>query len=174
MELVTFTQSSIRHFKEINDASTLEKARALAEIIRLNPAILQSQESLQGLCNDLGGSQIAVIDEKGIVTAGVPQSIIGYDIAAHEQSRPLLEGINTPGFELIQRPQNNGFSGQVIQYAAVHRLDQPGVIQFGIVGEHEQTVRSAASFAKLAKTSNSATQGMSSLFVKELSSIRKN
>lgn len=148
LELITYTQASMKHVMEINDASTLERARALAEIIRLNPDILQSQEALQGLCNDLGAIELNVTDGQGIVIAAVPASNKGKDISGQEQGKSFMQCIKEPGFELCQRPRNNGDDTR--QYAGVHRLDQPGLVLLGIVGQHEQTVRAGASFGKLA------------------------
>lgn len=148
LELITYTQASMKHVMEINDASTLERARALAEIIRLNPDILQSQEALQGLCNDLGAIELNVTDGQGIVIAAVPASNKGKDISSQELGRPFMQCIKEPGFELCQRPRNNG--DDIRQYTGVHRLDQPGLVLLGIAGQHEQTVRAGASFGKLA------------------------
>lgn len=150
LELITYTQSSMKHVMEINDASALDRARALAEIIRLNPGILQSQEALQGLCNDLGGIELNVTDAQGIVIAAVPERNKGFDINSNEQSQAFMQCIREPGFELCQRSRINGEEGDMRQYAGVRRLDQPGLVQLGIAGQHEQTVRAAASFGKLA------------------------
>lgn len=150
MLLVKFSQENMRHVVEINDESTLERTRAAAEIIRLNPAVLDSLEDLQGLCNDLGAAQICVSDKSGLVIAGAPKSVLGYNLAQHEQSRPFLECITSPGFEVIQRPQGNGLNGELIQYAGVTRPDEPGVIQLGFKAQHEQMVRESINFSKLA------------------------
>lgn len=149
LELITYTQASMKHVMEINDASTLERARALAEIIRLDPSVLQSQEALQGLCNDLGCNELNITDEHGAVIASVPSSNKGYKMDGHEQSRPFMRCIAEPGFELSQRlPQ--GATDGIRQYAGVSRLDQPGIVQLGIASRHEQTVRASSSFGKLA------------------------
>lgn len=150
MLLVRFTQDNMNHVAQINDASTLERTRAAAEIIRLNPAILSSPEELQGLCNELGAAQLCITDSEGIIVAGLPRSVIGFNLSEHEQSRPFMECIRTPGHELIQRPTNNVQSGQMLQYAGVSRPDQPGVIQLGFKPQHEQMVRASADFEKLA------------------------
>ncbi len=150
MLLVKFSQDNMRHVVEINDESTLERTRAAAEIIRLNPPILDSQEGLQGLCNDLGAAQICISDKDGQIVAGVPKSVIGYNLTQHEQSRPFLECISSPGFEIIQRPQGNGQNGELMQYAGVTRPDAPGVIQLGFKVQHEQMVRESINFEKLA------------------------
>lgn len=150
MLLVRFTQDNMNHVAQINDESTLELTRAAAEIIRLNPTVIDSPEALQGLCNELGADQLCITNQDGMVIAGVPKSVLGFNLSKHEQSRPFMECIHTPGFELLQRPRNNALNGQVLQYAGVTRPDEPGVIQLGFKPQHEQTVRASADFEKLA------------------------
>lgn len=159
MLLIRYTQESMQQVVQINEESTLERTRAAAEIIRLNPEILNKQEELQALCNDLGASQLCVSDTNGIIIAGVPRSIIGFELAEHEQSRPFLKCIHTPGTEIIQRPRNNGHSGIIIQYAGVHRKDAPGVVQLGFTPHHEQTVRNSVSLEQLAEKIMSGASG---------------
>lgn len=149
LNLIIYTEDNVRHVMEINDASTLESTRALAEIIRLNPSLLESQEELQGICNELGGSQITISNKDGIVEAAVPASLVGSNIADSERTRPFLRCIKEPDFELCQRPQNNGAEDRIIQYAGVARRDKPGVVQLGILGQHVRTIHSAVSLAKL-------------------------
>ena len=150
MLLIRYTQDNMQHVVQINEESTIERTRALAEIIRLNPSILHEQDALQGLCNDLGARQICVTNEKGVIIAAVPKSAVGLDLSNHEQSRPFLKCITMPGYELLQRPQINVLSGQIIQYAGVTRLDEPGLVQLGFTAQHEQIVRASSDFEKLA------------------------
>ncbi len=159
MLLIRFTQENVKHMEQINDATTLERARALAEIIRLKPDIIDDQEALQGLCNDLGADQICVSDEKGVIIAGVPASVVGYDLNQHEQSRPFLRCIHNNGFELVQHPRTNGQSGQFIQYCGVSRPDSPGVVQLGFTLRHELTARDSVTFEKLARNILGDTSG---------------
>lgn len=150
LKLVAYTMDSMSHVMKINDASTLERARALAEIINLNPGILQSQEELQGICNSLGAAEIAVTNDRGIIQASVPASQVGEDLRNSEQFRPFLKCIDTPSFELCKRPLHNGAAKNLIQYAGVHRLDQPGIVRLGFRGQHEQMMRTESDFAELA------------------------
>jgi hypothetical protein len=159
MLLIRFTQENVQHMEQINDATSLERARALAEIIRLKPDIIDDQEALQGLCNDLGADQICVSNEKGVIIAGVPASVVGYDLNQHEQSRPFLRCIHNNGFELVQHPRTNGQSGQFIQYCGVSRPDTPGVVQLCFPLRHELTVRDSVTFEKLARNILGDTSG---------------
>ena len=149
-ELMQHADNSMKHVEDINNESAIELTRALAEIIRLSPDTLQDQERLQGLCNDLGAEQISVANADGIVVAAVPSTNVGYNLGSHEQSREFLSCINSPGTEICQRLRPNGSEGKPLQYAGVCRLDAPGVVQIGFRTQHEEIVRSTATFSQLA------------------------
>lgn len=150
MELIRHAEESTRHVMKVNDAGNIQRARALAELLRLNPALLQSQEALQGICNELGALEISVTDENGIVRAAVPAAHIGYSLGEHDQSREFMACIDDPDCEISQRPQANGSEHIMMQYAGVHRRDARGVVQLGVLTAHEQELRANASFGKLA------------------------
>ncbi|MBR3926577.1 MAG: SpoIIE family protein phosphatase [Akkermansia sp.] len=143
MLLIRFTQDNMRHVEQINDRSTLERTRAAARIISQNPAIIKDYELMQGLCNELGATQLCISNEEGTIVAGVPKNVVGFKLGDHEQSRYFLDCINEPGHELVQRPRNSALDGKLLQYAGVTRPDAPGVLQLGFAVQHEQSVREA-------------------------------
>lgn len=149
-ELMRHAEISMQHVADINKEAAIERTRALAEIIRLEPSALHHQERLQGLCNDLGAEQMAIANAKGTIIAAIPAENIGYDLSSHEQSREFLACINSPGTEICQRPRPNGAEGKRLQYAGVCRLDEPGVVQLGFRTHHEEEVRHTAAFSQLA------------------------
>lgn len=150
MSLINHSVGTVRQVVELNDAATIERTRALAEIIRLNPKVLQNQEDLQGLCNDLGAVRLCVTNDKGVVVAAVPEDGRGVDLHDDEQMTPFLEGLQQPGFELCLRPAVGGAEPLRRQYAGVHRADAPGLVQMEFRSRHEQMVRSAGAFGKIA------------------------
>lgn len=150
MGLILHANDSMRHVMKVNDAGALQRTRALAEMISLNPNLLNSQESLQKVANELGVEQISVTDGEGHVVAAVPESNVGYNLAEHEQSREFMACLDDPDLEICQRPRANGQNNLPMQYTGIHRKDAPGVVQVGIVTTHEQMVRANASFGKLA------------------------
>lgn len=149
MSLINHSVGTVRQVVELNDAATIERTRALAEIIRLNPEVLQNQEDLQGLCNDLGAVRLCVTNDKGVVVAAVPEDERGVDLHDDEQMTPFLEGLQKPGFELCLRPDVRGAEPLRQQYAGVHRADAPGLVQMEFRSRHEQMVRSAGAFGKI-------------------------
>lgn len=149
MSLINHSVGIVRQVVALNDAATIERTRALAEIIRLNPGVLRNQEDLQGLCNDLGAVRLCVTNAKGVVVAAVPEDERGIDLHDDEQMTPFLEGLQKPGFELCLRPAARGAEPILKQYAGVHRVDAPGLVQLEFRSRHEQMVRSAGAFGKI-------------------------
>ena len=149
-ELISYSNDNMAHVVEINNESTLNRTRAAAEIIKLHPGIIKDTEALQKICNEIGADQLSITNEQGIVIAAVPEELIGFDLNSHEQGREFLKCIRGNGEEMIQRPRQNGQSGEVIQYAGVARRDAPGIIQLGFRFAHEQAVRSNIAFTALA------------------------
>lgn len=150
MELIRHAEAGTQHVMEMNDAGALQRTRALAELLRLNPALLKHQEALQGICNELGAAQIVVTDASGEVIASVPEHLVGYRLGEHEQSQEFMACVDDADAEICQRPHANGQEKLTMQYTGVHRRDARGVVQLGIVTPHEQVVRADASFGKLA------------------------
>lgn len=150
MELIRHSEDSTRHVMEVNDAGNIQRARALAELLRLNPALLKDQEALQGVCNELGAAQLAVADERGMVQAAVPASHVGDSLADSDNTRAFLACIEDPDAELSLRPQLSSGEKEMVQYAGVHRRDARGVVMLGMLTAHEQELRANASFGKLA------------------------
>lgn len=159
MNAIRHNLQSMQHVEEINNESTLEKTRALAEIIKLNPAVLQSQEELQRLSNLLGADEISVSDKDGIVIAAVPGEHKDYDLNSRDQSREFMACINNPGHEICQRAGANGYAQEIVQYSGVSRLDEPGVVQLGFKPQHERVLRTKATFAQLAANYKLGQQG---------------
>ena len=148
-ELISYSNANMQHVVEINNESTLNRTRAVAEIIRLNPEILTQKEQLQRLSNELGAKQLCITDDRGVIIAAAPEHLVGFDLNGFDQSQQFLKCITTPGEEIIQRPRQNALNGEVIQYAGVSRRDAPGVVQLGFSFMHEQAVRSNTAFAAL-------------------------
>ena len=149
MELFLHTERSTSYMSRINDASTLDRARALSEIVSLNPKLLKNQEDLQAVCNMLSAEQIAISDENGTIIAAVPKTYVGHNLAESEETRPFLACISSPGYELCIRSSSSEADEQAMQYAGVHRLDAPGVVRLGFRTNLEQAARESDSISRL-------------------------
>ena len=148
LELFLHADHSTMYLSQANDASTLDRTRALAEIVQLNPELLNDQERLQGICNLLGAEQITITDDQGTVVAAVPASMVGYNLEQSEDTRPFMACISSPGYELCLRAGSGEADQQALQFAGVHRMDQPGVVRLGFRTRLEQASRESESFSR--------------------------
>lgn len=149
MELLVHSDAYVGLMRDMTDAAAMERTRALAEIIRLNPAMIKDDEALQGICNDLGVRQALVTDGEGKIVAAVPESLVGTDISSLEDGDKIRECIEQPGLEVATTAADVFSSDNSMQYTAVHRQDAPGAVVIGSRGLREQSLRVVSSFANL-------------------------
>lgn len=147
MELLVRADEHMEALQEVADVSALEKTRAMAEVIRLNPDILRDEEALQGLCNDLNVKSIAVTDAQGAIIAALPASLSWDDINQFDDTDSLKKCIDNQGYEVCLRPKD--MMDTSVQYTGVNRLGEGGAIILGFQGLREQMVRSTTTFANL-------------------------
>lgn len=112
--------------------NNLAKARALAEILANDKALLADDKRLQVICDELMVNELHVIDENGMITNSTLSGYIGFDMNSGEQSAAFMAIIDDPSIEIVQEPQKNVVEGTVIQYIGVARLDEKGFVQVGI------------------------------------------
>jgi len=116
------------------DAKNIALARALAEIIRLNPGALETAE-MDRLAQRLNVAEVHVADGEGILRWGNVPGYFGFDFASGDQARPFLRMLEDTSFELAQEAQPNAALGVFFSYTGVARLDAPGFVQVGITAE---------------------------------------
>lgn len=147
LELFEHAENSISYLSKANEASAADRARALAEIIKLNPAILQRQEDLQGVCNRLGAEQIAVSNEDGVVEAAVPASFIGASLSAVDGIHLASDEADAAESEIYAPDAPEESTGQgVMKLVDVRRLDKPGIVHLAFRTRYEQASREESSF----------------------------
>jgi methyl-accepting chemotaxis protein len=119
------------------DIKNLALARAFAEIIRLNPGLvagdgMASLAEMQRIADFLGVAEVHVADENGILLWGNVAGFFGFYYGSGDQSRPFMQMLNDPTFELAQEAQPNEATGAMFAYAGVARTDARGFVQVGI------------------------------------------
>ncbi|MCL2548651.1 MAG: methyl-accepting chemotaxis protein [Symbiobacteriaceae bacterium] len=114
------------------DGVYLEKTRAVSEMIKLNPALIEDKEELLRIANLLNADEIHVVDAAGTLNWSTIDAYVGFSFVGNPQTEPFLAAITNPNFELAQDPQPNAAVGIYFQYIGVARYDQPGVVQIGM------------------------------------------
>lgn len=110
----------------------LAKTRAFAEMIELNPSILESSDKLIQIRDELKVDELHVTDEKGLIKWTTIPGYIDFDFKTSEQTKPFLPALEDKNFELAQEPQPNGAEGILFQYISVARRDKSGIVQIGM------------------------------------------
>lgn len=115
--------------------NALAKSRAFAYMIEQDPSIIESRQTLDEICVLLDVDELHVIDEKGIITHSTIEAYINFDMASADQTKPFLQIIEDPSFELAQEPQYNAAGGVLFQYCGTARMDAGGLVQIGMQPE---------------------------------------
>ena len=122
----------IASLKNTLGENNLAKSRAFAELLALDPTILENPDRLEEVKERLMVYELHIIDEKGIITHSTIEDYIGFDMASGEQSAAFLPIIKDPSLEIVQEPTVNVAASIVMQYIGVARKDAPGLVQVGI------------------------------------------
>lgn len=127
---------------EQNETDTLElkdqlgedyiaKADAFAEMISLNPSVLDDAEELEKIRKILDVDELNVTDENGVIQWGTVPAYVGFDFDTGDQTREFLPILNDSSIKIAQDPQPNVAEGKLFQYISVSRKDAVGIVQVG-------------------------------------------
>lgn len=127
----------------VNDAETqsiidqlnsdfISKADSFAEMIALDPSIIEDMDRLNEIAAMLDVDELHVTDEKGVIQWGTVPEYFGFDFAASDQAKEFMPILNDPSIKLAQDAQPNGAEGKYFQYVGVSRKDKTGIVQVGI------------------------------------------
>lgn len=165
LDLLVHADSSITYLNRANDASALDRARALADIIALNPQILQQQEELQGLCNRLGAERISVSNAEGVVEAAVPAELVGASLREDEEAQLPEEAVSPAHLEQLALvdPGKSEHRGSM-QIAGVRRRDKEGIVRLGFRTRFEEASRKESSLDSPAMKLRLGAQGRVMVF----------
>lgn len=151
MELLVHSDEHMHIMQKNMDHAAMQRTRAAAEILRLNPSILDNQEELQGLCNDIGAKQLFVTDAEGNFTAALPEEEKGSNIYRFDNAEAFMKCARHPGYEAIQRPGDISEESTSMLYTSVHRDGADGAVILGFAGVMGQSFGADSSYASLAQ-----------------------
>ncbi len=110
----------------------ISKADSFAEMIALDPSILDNLDKLNEIAVMLDVDELHVSDEKGILQWGNVPGYYGFDFAASDQGNEFMPILDNSSLKIVQDAQPNGAEGKYFQYVGVSRKDKKGIVQVGI------------------------------------------
>ena len=127
----------------------LSLTKVLAQFISLRlsqmtPPAQYNAAELQALADQLGVSEIHVIDANGILFWSNMEQHYGFDINSTEQAREFMKLVEDPTLEIIQDPQPNSI-GQMVQYTGVALDGGKGIVQVGMEAQMTEALNNVLS-----------------------------
>ncbi|MGN0552948.1 MAG: methyl-accepting chemotaxis protein [Oscillospiraceae bacterium] len=110
----------------------IAKADAFAEMVALDPSILDDLNKLNEIAAMLDVDELHVTDDKGILQWGNIPGYYGFDFAASDQAKEFMPILDDTSLKIAQDAQPNGAEGKYFQYVSVARKDKKGIVQIGI------------------------------------------
>ena len=123
---------TISELTEQLDAEYISKANAFAEMIKLNPSIIDDAVELEKIREMLEVDELHVTDDKAVIWWGTIPDYFGFDFSTSEQTKPFLPILNDDTLEIAQEAMPNGAEGKLFQYISVPRRDSKGIVQIGM------------------------------------------
>ncbi len=126
------SQTTITELTENLNAEYISKANAFAEMIRLNPDLINNADELERIRVMLGVDELHVTDDKAVIYWGTVPGYFGFDFNTSEQTKPFLPILEDDTLEIAQEPTPSGTEGKLFQYISVPRRDSKGIVQIGM------------------------------------------
>ncbi len=126
-------QEELDLMRENLDEDYLTRARAAAYVLDRQKEVSMDVEEMQYLANLLNVDELHMIDENGIIASASVSQYVGFDMAAHEQTRAFLAILDSEEEDayLIQEAQPNAAENKIMQYVGVAREGKKGIVQVG-------------------------------------------
>ncbi|NLA26706.1 MAG: SpoIIE family protein phosphatase [Firmicutes bacterium] len=160
-EQIAVNTANLHRIREQSDATALAKARALAEMLLLDPTIFNLRTynpadalRIAEILAILDIDQFHISDEKGylvVSTSGNEGFYMNYDMHTEKpQSAAFMEALANPDFELAQDPLPRSVDSELFQYAGVARRgERPGIVQIGYYPARLEEAMAIADIANL-------------------------
>lgn len=115
------------------DVDYLTRARAAAYVFDTQEKTTRDVKEMQYLAKLLNVDELHVIDENGIIVSASISRYVGFEMAAHEQSREFLSILESEDEDayLIQEAQPNAADKIIMKYVGVARKRKKGIVQVG-------------------------------------------
>lgn len=128
-------QEELLLLKESLDEDYLTRAKAAAYIFDRMEEVSMNVAEMQYLAELLNVDELHIIDESGYIISSSVSQYVGFDMTAHDQTRPFLALLDSEEDEpyLIQEARPNAAESKIMQYVGVARKSHQRVVQVGFM-----------------------------------------
>lgn len=131
-EILEKNDAEIEKLNEDLKADYIIRARAAAYIVQNQPEVLGNLEEFRKIVKLLQIDELHLFDTNGVLFDGSEPKYYNYTFESGEQMQFFLPMLEDKTLQLCQEMMPNTAEGKVMQYIAVWREDQKGIVQIGM------------------------------------------
>lgn len=139
--LIEKNQNELEAALEDFSKASLRRAKTVSYVIEHDPDIENDREELKKLGDILEVDEIHLLDPTGEIIFGTHPEYYHYTFQSGDQMRFFLPMLGDHSMELCQEITPNTAENKLMQYAAVWREDQKGIVQIGLIPERALEIK---------------------------------
>lgn len=132
MEILEQNDAEIEKLNENLREDYFIRARAAAYMIQNHPEVVGDLEETRKIASLLQVDELHLFDTEGRLFAGSEPKYFDYTFESGEQMKFFLPMLADPALQLCQEVTPNTAENKLMQYIAVWREDQQGIVQIGM------------------------------------------
>lgn len=132
MEILEQNDAEIEKLNENLREDYFIRARAAAYMIQNHPEVVGDLEETRKIASLLQVDELHLFDTEGRLFAGSEPKYFDYTFESGEQMEFFLPMLADPALQLCQEVTPNTAENKLMQYIAVWREDQQGIVQIGM------------------------------------------
>lgn len=132
MEILEQNDAEIEKLNENLREDYFIRARAAAYMIQNHPEVVGDLEETRKIASLLQVDELHLFDTEGRLFAGSEPKYFNYTFESGEQMEFFLPMLADPALQLCQEVTPNTAENKLMQYIAVWREDQQGIVQIGM------------------------------------------
>lgn len=131
-EILEKNDKEIGELKEELKEDYFIRAKAAAYIVQNQPEVMGDLEEMRKIASLLQVDELHIFDTEGRLFAGSEPKYYNYTFESGDQMRYFLPMLEDRTLQLCQDVTPNTAEGKMMQYIAVWREDQQGIVQIGM------------------------------------------
>ena len=132
MEILKKNDAEIEKLNEDLESDYFIRAKAAAYIVQNQPEVVGDLEELRKIASLLQVDELHLFDTEGLLFSGSEPKYYDYTFESGEQMQFFLPMLEDKTLQLCQEVTPNTAEGKMMQYIAVWREDQQGIVQIGM------------------------------------------